>query len=317
MGRAMKILKVVALVATLVCGESSARLAHADGDDRTVYADFLFTEGVRLMKEDHCAEAIPKFLSSNRLDVSSASLMNLGTCYARIGRTASAWHSYREAAVVAETEHDSALKEQALDAISQLTPRLTKLRILTPSGSPAMSLTLNGEPLKTADDSAVPLDPGENIVEASAPGRKRWRRNVSASDVGATIVIEVPELSPQPPDTDPQASRRTVAIVIGGVGASTIVTGLVLGVSAKVTYDKSDGECGASYCSQRGHELRSQALDRAALATYAVAAGAAITAVGLAVWLTTPAPQANKRFSLVPWVPVAGGPYGASFEGRM
>ena len=59
-------------------------------------AEALFQRGVELMKADHCSDAVPEFLKSQKLDASSATLLNLGTCYARLGRKATAFKTYED-----------------------------------------------------------------------------------------------------------------------------------------------------------------------------------------------------------------------------
>src|SRR4051794_40964567 len=165
---------------SLLCASSWAR---ANDDGRAAYAEHLFQEAVQFMRKDKCPEAIPKFLSSQQLDPSAATLLNLGTCYARLGRTAAAWRTYRQAATAAASEKNDELKEQAFKAISILSPATTKLRIVAPRDSAPMSLTLNGEPLAPDEVFPIPLDPGENIIEAVAPGRVSWRRSVNANEL--------------------------------------------------------------------------------------------------------------------------------------
>ena len=54
--------------------------------ENTTEADLHFQRAVELMKADNCTEAVPEFLSSQKLDPSAATLVNLATCHARLGR---------------------------------------------------------------------------------------------------------------------------------------------------------------------------------------------------------------------------------------
>ena len=89
-------------------------------------ADELFRQGVLLMKSDNCPEAIVQFQRSQELDPSGATLLNLATCYVRLGRTGSAWRAYRQAAEAAKSEGDDDLGERAFRAMSIIAPRLTQ-----------------------------------------------------------------------------------------------------------------------------------------------------------------------------------------------
>jgi tetratricopeptide (TPR) repeat protein len=293
-------------------------IAGAEGDDRQAYADYLFREGVRLMKNNDCAAAIPKLLSSYRLDPASASLINIGTCYAKMGRTASAWRAYRKAAGLADAEKDAALQAQALEAISVLDPTLTKLKLVTLGKTRPLSLTLNGEPLAAEDGMPgvpIPLDPGENVIEAFEPGHESWRRTVSAREPGTLIVIDVPELA-RAQSADNSARWRTTGIVVGGIGIASLATGLAFGLSAKQTYDDSAADCDDKYCNARGHVLRARALDRAAVSTVAVGLGVLATAAGVAIWFATPA-SSRQAMRVVPMVQTQSLGLGLSLEGRL
>ena len=54
-------------------------------------AEALFTEGRALATSGKCAEAIPKFQASQKLDPGVGTLLNLAECYEQVGKTASAW----------------------------------------------------------------------------------------------------------------------------------------------------------------------------------------------------------------------------------
>jgi len=271
---------------------ASTSVARADSDDRSAYSDYLFQEGIALMKNNDCAAAVPKFLSSYRLDPAAASLVNVATCYSKSGRTGSAFRTYQKAATLADAEHDAALKAQVLAALAALEPILTKLRLVTTSKAPQLSLTLNGEPISSEGGAPIPLDPGENVIEAFAPGHESWQRTVSAREPGMLLVVDVPELA-RVKAADDHAHWRATAIIVGGVGVAGLATGLAFGLSAKSAYDDSKSQCDASYCNAHGHDQRETALDRATVSTVAVGLGALATAAGVALWFAFPAPSAQ------------------------
>ncbi len=261
---------------------------HAQ-DDRVAYADRLFNHGVELMKNDNCSAAVPEFLDSQRLDPSAATLANLATCYARLGRRASAWKTYREAAALAASEGNPTLRGQALSAMSRLSPSLTKLRIVPPNDIQAVSLRLNGEPLDHYDGVPIPLDSGESVIEAFAPGHQPWRRTVNASEVGATLVIEVPELTPT--DKQEGVDLRPHAVIVAGVGVAMLVVGSVLGLSAKQSDDQAASFCRQGHCTSEGVALREQAVSKATAATYVAGLGLVATGTGVALWFASKPPD--------------------------
>lgn len=273
--------------------KSDEAKAGATADSRTAYADHLFQEGLRLMKSHDCPQAILKFQNSDQLEPSSAARINLADCYAVVGRSASAWRTFRQAATLAGQEGRSDVKEKAFKAMSKLSPSLTKLIVIPPRGATTMALTLNGEPLGDDDGLPIALDPGENIVEAKVAGQPPWRRTVSATEVGATIVIEVPAATAATESPgQPWTTWKTAAVVTGGIGVVGIVVGLALVVSAKATHDEARQHCSNGLCTVTGHDLWEEANHKADAATVSMVAGAILAAGGLTLWLT--APSATK-----------------------
>ena len=81
-----------------------AQPAPAASSESSV-ADALFGEGRALLDAGRYGEAIAKFTESEKLDPGVGTMLNLAYCYEKIGKTATAWSSYRAAAAAA---HDAA-----------------------------------------------------------------------------------------------------------------------------------------------------------------------------------------------------------------
>src|SRR5688500_5523674 len=79
---------------------TSQAAAQASASDKAA-AEALFDQGLRLMKQNSFSEACPKLEESNRIDPAVGTLLYLGECYERVGKTASAWATFREAASLA------------------------------------------------------------------------------------------------------------------------------------------------------------------------------------------------------------------------
>ena len=280
-------------------------LAHAD-PAQAEEADALFQHGVELMKADNCAEAVPALLKSNALDASAATLLNLGTCYARLGRKATAFKTYKKAADQAQLEKDEALRERAVQAMNVLGPTLTKVQIVAPKDAATLSLRLNGEALVNYDGLPIPLDPGESVIEAAAPGREPWRHSVQADDHGATLVVHVPELpatqtfQPLPPPAPPRdrgPDLRVPAAIVGGTGVAAMVVGSIFGLSAASTNSDSNNYCVGSKCTPTGIDLRDSASNKAAVSTWTISLGLVATTTGVVMWLLSPHRYSEQRAS--------------------
>src|SRR5262245_29076470 len=112
-------LVALGLVAAASAGEPSREAAAA--------AEAAFDEGKRLAAKRLYEEACAKFEESQRLAPASGTLLNLADCYERLGRTASAWATFRAAAAEARARGKAARDEEARARAAALEPRLSKL----------------------------------------------------------------------------------------------------------------------------------------------------------------------------------------------
>ena len=182
----------------------SASIAHAQAGDRAAAAEDLFRQGLQLTRSGRFADACPKFAESHRLDPAFGALVNLAACYEKLGRTASAWQAYVDAADLARDKGQAARAKTARDKAGRLAPRLVRLEIrLGPDVDVrGLQITRNGAPLDPALlGHAVPVDPGDYEIVATRQGAEPWSTSVSATQPGQ-ITVEV---------TGPIATRENTA----------------------------------------------------------------------------------------------------------
>lgn len=184
-------------------------------------AEVLFREGRALFEDGKFAAACIRFARSQEIDPAVGTLLNLGDCYKRTGKTKSAWMAYREALDMASARSDEQRAALAADEARQLEPYLARLRVEITDVLPGFVLQINGEPLEQSKfSSPIAMDPGELSVEASAPGRKSWYTTVEVA-AGATKTIKVPKLEYVRPPTNPVATGLEIG---GGVALAASVT---------------------------------------------------------------------------------------------
>src|SRR5260221_8706952 len=161
---------VVVLFAPL---SASAQSAGAE----VALAEALYQKGRQLMAEGKYAEACPKFAESYRLDAATGTLLNLAACHESEKKLATAWAEFSEAAASARRDHRDDRVKFAEEHLAAIEPKLSRLTVtVAPNAEvPQLKLQVDGAVvLAAARGVPAPVDPGEHVVEAHAPGRKRW-----------------------------------------------------------------------------------------------------------------------------------------------
>lgn len=252
------------------------RTARADSSSSAA-ADVLFQEGRALFKEGKFDAACIRFARSQEVEPAVGTLLNLGDCYKITGKTASAWTAYRDALSLAKARSDQPRAELAENEARRLEPTLARLRIEVASTVPGFILLLNGAPIDLATLAAsIPVDPGEQAIEASAPGRKPWYTNI-AIGAGTTTTVKVPRLRYVKPPSNPVATGLEVG---GGVALAASVT---FGVLAFTRWSDVKDACPDRHCPNE-NALRTQtsAYDSARTFAHLSTATAAVGIVALA-----------------------------------
>jgi serine/threonine-protein kinase len=200
--------RLVAQVAAVAGLLGAPAVAHADtsaADKAT--AEALFDHARSLMKEGKYAEACPKLAESQRLDAGLGTMLYLADCYDHNGQTASAWALFLEAASLAHTAGQADREKKARAHAAALEPKLSRLSISLAAGAeiPGIEVKRDGQPIgKALWGTAVPLDPGEHHIEASAPGKQPWSvtLQIGAQEL-STRNVEVPALADVPKPATP------------------------------------------------------------------------------------------------------------------
>jgi hypothetical protein len=158
---------------------------------------------------------------------------------------------------------------------------------------------------------AVPVDPGEHVVEAIAPGKVAWRARVAAVESKTTVahvpVLEdertAPIASPAPLAPAPRveaaplappvreggvSARDAITVGAAAIGVAGAVVGVVFGARALSKRAESDGQCPAGRCTRSGATLAGEAVSAADVSTVSVAVGACGLGAAALLYLTRP-----------------------------
>jgi hypothetical protein len=183
-------------------------------------AQALFDEARILERSQRYAEACAKLAESQRLDPGIGTQFHLADCYEHEGKIASAWAAFLEVASIARASAQSDREKAAQKRAAKLESRLPKLQITVPASSQIPDLTIARDDMVVGVavwDSAVPVDPGDHTITASAPGRRAFTQSVRA-DEGKVLSVVVPLLEPatqsppaaSPPPPPPASTPRRV-----------------------------------------------------------------------------------------------------------
>jgi hypothetical protein len=290
----------------------------------------LFEEAMTLIKSGQYAEACPKLEASLALEPGVGTRYYLADCYQRIGRTASAYAMFRNAEEVAK---DKAQREEARQRAKTLEARLVRVMIDVPEDVrklPGLLVQRGGEALLTGQfGTAVPVDPGNIPISATAAGKKRWTMMLSAVKEGATLTVQVPTLEELPrkgaaPSPAEGAGAKTwPPMRIAGAGAfaaGVVSAGVGLGLGL-VAVEKKNASEKQARCSPDGQcpdaagvALRADGRAAGDSSTALFVVGGVLLAAGTVLYLTAPRAEAKK--SDKPAVSFHVGPASLGLSGR-
>lgn len=189
--------RLFALVGSVALfGSSTSRAESSEAR-----AQALFDRAKALMASGRYVEACPKLEESQRLDPASGTLLNLGDCYEHLGRTATAWRTFLDAAAASKAVGNTSREHTARDRAAALVPELSKIVfVVSPTDNPGLELRHNGDIVPPARwGRSIPVDPGDQTVRAEAPGKSPWELSITLS-ARTELRVEVPALE-APPST--------------------------------------------------------------------------------------------------------------------
>lgn len=307
----MKRAIVVVTVTLALTTESTAR-AEPTATDKAA-AESLYDDAKALMRVGRYAEACPKLTESQRLDPGVGTLFYLADCYQRLGKLASAWATWREASAAAhasgQVERENLARSKA-DALAADVPRLV---VRAPSPVPGLGIKRDGAALPEASwGTATLVDPGEHIVEASAPGHQPFQRSVNLAK-GDQIEVEVPALAaspapapepppptspPPPPDDARSKIRMTPLTWIGfGVGAAGLVTGTIAGALSFSSASAAKEHCTGNDCTPEARPDIDASRTTGTVAEIAFVVAAVGAGVGVVSLLLPPSKKSTATVS--------------------
>jgi hypothetical protein len=290
-------------------------------------AESSFNEAVKLAQDGNCKDAIPKYELSMKVDPAAGTALNVGLCYEQVGRTASAYGAYSQAAGLARIKVNSQIREKAEAQMAAISPKLSKLELRLPKrGAPkGLAISIDGKAISAdALGVGIPVDPGKREIEASATGKRPWKTTLTVEAQPTTTPVDIPELAdaavaPRAEEAGMPLGAKVAVIGLAAAGVVGIGVGAVFGIDSMDKNAASKKLCepaDPTRCSAAGVDLRKQAYGAATAANVGigVGAGALVAACGvllIARFALKPAPGSDAAVTAV-----SVGPSGAVVQGQ-
>jgi hypothetical protein len=315
--------------------------AQAPGAENAAAASQLFDEAQQLMAEGKGAAACPKYAESQRLDPQLGTLLYLAECYASVGKTASAWVSFKAAVEIAAQKQDPR-EAKARTRLSELDAKLSRMTIsVTPRTQP-VEIRRDGELVGSAMwGSPIPVDPGSHTITARTAGYRDWSAVVEVPAGGGNVTVSVPAPEPLPapapattaalPRAAPAASAptpaatalpaasapvpppprsgggggaRTAGIVLVSLGGVATIVGVSTRLVALGQRPVIDTHCDVTRaCDGTGMDAVSRAKTLQTVSTVSLIVGAAAVGTGIALIVSR---RSESQATLHPLVLPAG-----------
>lgn len=313
--RIQRVTWAVIVAASLLSGGARADVPS----DKAAAAEALFQEARALVAKGDHAAACPKFKASHELDPGYGVLFNLAECFTAVGKTASAWAAYNEAAGIAKMANQKDRVEKAEKRAAELASKLERMTVVVSDPPSGLSVKRDGVSLDSATwGVALPVDPGKHTLLVEAPGKEPWTTEAATEGPGKTVTITVPQLadakpgSPSstgsaaagpsgaptstPPD-DGRATRRTIGLVAGGVGVAAVAAGAAMGALASSKWNEAqDKHCRTEdLCNDTGVALVGDAMTFATASTALFIGGGVLAAGGVTLFLLSLGGGANAK----------------------
>ena len=336
-GRHLRCVMAVALAASAL-----ARPAAAQSVADKAAAEGLFDQGRAAMQEGDFGKACGLLERSQHIDPAVGTLLYLAECYEKSGRTASAWATFREAADAAMAAKDPQRARTGRERSQRLEPVLSRLTIqVAPETQqiPGLTIDRRDKPIQPAlFNVAVPTDPGEYTITATAPGYEPMTLAISVPERGGRVSITIPALrksaegdkgaTATPPATPPlgaaagrpagpedasgaavnmstapsempSSGQRTMGLVVGAAGIVGVGVGTFFGLRAFSKYGDAKDLCPETNCtSAEGPVLTDEARNAATAANIAFGVGLVALAGGAVLYLTAPSERSATRGAL-------------------
>lgn len=332
----------LALAFPLATALTASPAFAADGD-RALALD-LFEQGRTFIKSGDYGAALRQFEAAAKVMRTFGILLNIAECQEKLGRTASAWATWREARAVASEAQRPEDERMALEREKGLEVGLSRLTILVSPDADAPDLEVRRDGTAVPREGwsrAIAVDPGPHIIEAHAPGRKSRTLTVSvqgnADSRSVTLTALEKEDTPPAPSVPASVPRPTGALptragsaggdtsstgsgqrlagwILSGLGVAGVGTGIAVAFVGQGQHNDAVATDLAGNLPQ-AQTMESNANTTKTIGYITIGGGGAFLLTGLVLVLAAPAPSGQTNASrdeettvtVRPWASAGGG----------
>lgn len=300
-----------ALLATAVVTLSLLEVAPARAQAEAVSAE-LFERGLASMQAGDFEQGCGALKESFRLDPRPGTLFTLAECEKGWGKLARAMTHYEDylARYARMPEPQRATQRERFDvataAVEQLKGEVPRLLVrVEGSLPPGAAVTCDELPLGSASlGVALPFDPGAHVVRLTGAGAPQEQRVDLVRGATKVVVLYVStgaaaasgegEGAADGDVAGPPRGRRTLVYAVGGVGAASLATGLVLGAIVLGKKGTVDDHCVDGVCDAEGKSAADSAQALGLWSTVTTGVGVAGIAAAAVLFFTDPARKAKE-----------------------
>jgi hypothetical protein len=222
----------------------------------------LFQDAYKDEQEKRYAPALEKFQRVAAVKESASVRYRIGSVLESVGRLRESRDAFRALAASKPNlpPPEQEIADSAAERAHQLDKKIPRILLqLQENPPPDVRVSIDGAPVPvTTAPRAVELDPGEHLVQASAPTSRPSESRVTlneGSEVGVVVVLTPIKAAKGPPPPPPSAQAdtsprgdKTLAYVALGAGGALLVTGIVLlavreGDISDIEKECRDGTC--------------------------------------------------------------------------
>lgn len=232
-------------------------VAHAQAGD----AAARFAEAQSLYDKGSFEEALAKLQPLADETKSPNVLLYVGRSLRELGRTTQAYDAMQLAVRVATEravaeEKYAATRDAASAELAVLALKVSHVVVAIADAPDGSQVKLDGASLTPEQiGSSMTVAPGDHTVELVVPAGDPVRKSVTvAAGESKTVALAGGSAKPAappppPPKKEPSGGElRTVGFIVGGVGAASLVVGIVTGIMANGEFSDIEERCGDSRC---------------------------------------------------------------------